>query len=190
MCKDIGLSETSRVKYSWEIAVPTSGDAMLTPFHLINHSTLYANSSSKLLDPMFFRSQFRVRCLAQPILPQGHLGIPLRSKPVEVSSSLAICNVHTNRLKSFVTKLSYINDTDLSHPDTVRVDIQIPHQDGMVPLISTFPIHNVKQLLTNKIYRAHHACSNLIGGTGFLADDLGKTIYKKPTKVKFINISL
>lgn len=40
--------------------------------------------------------------------------------------------------------------------------MQIPHQDGMLPLISTLPLHNLHFLLSESIYRHQHVCSNLV----------------------------
>ncbi|XP_071403699.1 extracellular matrix organizing protein FRAS1-like isoform X2 [Pithys albifrons albifrons] len=54
--------------------------------------------------------------------------------------------------------------TPLSGASTTRIHIlvQIPHQDGMLPLISTLPLHNLHFLLSESIYRHHHVCSNLV----------------------------
>lgn len=40
--------------------------------------------------------------------------------------------------------------------------MQIPHQDGMLPLVSTMPLHNLHFLLSESIYRHQHVCSNLV----------------------------
>lgn len=40
--------------------------------------------------------------------------------------------------------------------------MQIPHQDGMLPLVSTMPLHNLHFLLSESIYRHQHICSNLV----------------------------
>lgn len=40
--------------------------------------------------------------------------------------------------------------------------MQIPHQDGMLPLVSTMPLHNLHFLLSESIYRQQHICSNLV----------------------------
>lgn len=43
----------------------------------------------------------------------------------------------------------------------IHISVQIPHQDGMLPLISTLPLHNLHFLLSESIYRHQHVCSNL-----------------------------
>lgn len=35
-------------------------------------------------------------------------------------------------------------------------------QDGLLPLISTYPLHNIEYLLMQNIYRQQHVCSNLL----------------------------
>lgn len=44
----------------------------------------------------------------------------------------------------------------------IHISVQIPHQDGMLPLISTLPLHNLHFLLSESIYRHQHVCSNLV----------------------------
>ena len=45
---------------------------------------------------------------------------------------------------------------------SIHISVQIPHQDGMLPLISTLPLHNLHLLLSESIYRQQHVCSNLL----------------------------
>ncbi|XP_071437042.1 extracellular matrix organizing protein FRAS1-like isoform X2 [Pithys albifrons albifrons] len=44
----------------------------------------------------------------------------------------------------------------------IHILVQIPHQDGMLPLISTLPLHNLHFLLCESIYKHQHVCSNLV----------------------------
>lgn len=44
----------------------------------------------------------------------------------------------------------------------IHISVQIPHQDGMLPLVSTLPLHNLHFLLSESIYRQQHVCSNLV----------------------------
>lgn len=45
---------------------------------------------------------------------------------------------------------------------SIHISVQIPHQDGMLPLVSTMPLHNLHFLLSESIYRQQHVCSNLV----------------------------
>ena len=178
LCLQAGLNSSSFMKYSWEVAVPGDGDGLLTPFHPLADNTLFASPHTKILDSMFFARHFRVRCVAQPIREEGQLGVPLRSKPVTIGNYNGICQTpvssgHPGRFQSqsFVANLVYVNSSNTKHPNTVKVEVSIPHQDGMIPLVSTLPLHNLKYLLTQELYRAHHLCSNLYDFGGFIRND-------------------
>lgn len=174
MCAEAGLNSTS-IQYFWEVAVPAEGDGSLTPFHSLADDTVFASPHSKVLDSMFFARHFWVRCIAQPVKSDGVFGIPLRSKATSVGTQNGICQTPLApgqpggfQSQSFIATLSYINSTDGNHPNTVKIYVEIPHQDGMVPLLSTLPIHNLRYLLTEQLYRVHHTCSNLDPVMGFL----------------------
>ncbi|XP_030877515.1 extracellular matrix protein FRAS1-like [Leptonychotes weddellii] len=62
---------------------------------------------------------------------------------------LAVSSVHLNTLSAHFCL-------------RIHISVQIPHQDGMLPLISTMPLHNLHFLLSESIYRHQHVCSNLI----------------------------
>lgn len=122
-----------------------------------------------VLDSIYFRPSFKVRCVAQPRHKNGNPGIPLKSQPVEISQSSGICNAaifsnspHSYGAQSFLAKLNYVGPDDPEHPNTIHISIKIPHQDGYLPLISTYPLHNLRFVLSEPVYRQQHLCSNLI----------------------------
>lgn len=186
LCKQNGFNRHSKLKYSWEVAVPEEGRNTITPFHTLTDSTLFGNSSSKVLDSMFFARQFRVRCAVQPILTDNYMGVPLSSKPVTISSSNPICTQPGIKMghqgQTFTAKLTYLNFTNEDNPNTIKIEVNIPHQDGMVPLLSTLPLHNVRYILTDSLYRAHHICSNLQMSSGFLSD--ANNIYSEQNEAR------
>ncbi|XP_063885992.1 extracellular matrix organizing protein FRAS1-like isoform X2 [Scylla paramamosain] len=174
MCAEAGINVSS-IQYSWEVAVPAEGGSGFTPFYSLSDDTNFANSHSKALESMFFARHFWVRCIATPTQGKGTHGIPLRSEAATIGSQNGVCEtVMAPGLagglqgQSFKASLTYINASEEHHPNTIKVHIEIPHQDGMVPLISTLPIHNVRYLLTEEVYRTHHRCSNLDAAGGFL----------------------
>ncbi|XP_074641130.1 extracellular matrix organizing protein FRAS1-like [Tubulanus polymorphus] len=73
--------------------------------------------------------------------------------------------------------MKYVEPNDAIHPNRIHIKIEIPHQDGMILLISTFPIHNMRLLLSDSIYQRQHTCSNFVDvggefrGDGFIDDD-------------------
>ncbi|GFR80624.1 extracellular matrix protein FRAS1-like [Elysia marginata] len=130
---------------------------------------------------------------AQPLQENGHPGVPLRSLPVTVGHSNPICkavsttgkipNNLSYQAQSFLASLEYVKPAkaDTEHSNMVHISVQIPHQDGMLPLVSTMPLHNLRLLLSEPIYRQQHVCSNLITAReraplmldhGFLEDSL------------------
>ena len=38
----------------------------------------------------------------------------------------------------------------------------------MIPILSTYPLHTIRYVLSEPVYRSHHQCSNLHPGFGFL----------------------
>lgn len=56
----------------------------------------------------------------------------------------------------------HLNTTSALFSLRIHISVQIPHQDGMLPLISTMPLHNLHFLLSESIYRHQHVCSNLV----------------------------
>lgn len=95
-------------------------------------------------------------------------GVPIRSASVSVHSR-GICSnpgISTTYgsigAQSFTAKLDYIApDTDSPKANTIHITVEVPHQDGMIPLISTMPIYNIQHLLTQTTFAKQHVCSNL-----------------------------
>ncbi|CAB1322442.1 unnamed protein product [Coregonus sp. 'balchen'] len=49
--------------------------------------------------------------------------------------------------QSFIATLKYLDVKHKEHPNRIHISVQIPHQDGMLPLVSTMPLHNLHFLL-------------------------------------------
>lgn len=174
MCAETGI-DISSIQYSWEVAVPAEGGSGFTPFYPLSDDTTFASSHGKVLESLFFARHFWVRCIATPTQGKGTHGVPLRSEAITIGSQNGVCQGMMTpgfagglQGQSFKASLTYINATAEHHPNTIKVHIEIPHQDGMVPLISTLPLHNVRYLLTEEVYRTHHRCSNFNAAGGFL----------------------
>ena len=168
ICKKEKINDRHQFTYGWEIAVPEEGDGGLSPFTKLSLSTVFGNTSSRVLDSMFFSSHFRIRCSMTPKTKRGQR--EFKSSPITISSSNSICKQTGSSLhgQNFRAKLSYMNESDADHPNSIHITMEIPHSDGMVPLISTLPLHNVQYLLTDKLYRAQYLCSNLLSTSALL----------------------
>ncbi|XP_053260348.1 extracellular matrix organizing protein FRAS1 [Podarcis raffonei] len=167
-CGDAGINQSS-IQFSWEVATPTDGNGARSPFETITDNTPFTSVNHMVLDSIYFSRRFHIRCVAKAVDKVGHAGTPLRSNIVTIGTDSAIC--HTPivagtargfQAQSFVATLKYLDVKHKEHPNRIHISVQIPHQDGMLPLISTMPLHNLHFLLSESIYRHQHVCSNLV----------------------------
>ena len=168
LCAESGINQTA-MQYHWEVAMPRDGDGAQALFETVTDNTLFTQVNTHVLDSIYFRSKFQLRCVAQPLHENGNLGVPLRSKSVTIGVDNGICQspVVSGRSRgfhaqSFKAKSEYVAAHDQEHPNRIHINVQIPHRDGMLPLLSTFPLHNTRFLLTEPVYRQQHVCSNMI----------------------------
>ncbi|XP_067933161.1 extracellular matrix organizing protein FRAS1-like [Watersipora subatra] len=159
---------SSAMNYGWELSYPVQVGSKISAYLRVSQDTSFSRVDSMLLETFYFRSGFNVRCIATPLHPNGQTGMPIRSASVSVHSkgvctNPAISSGHGSMgAQSFVAKLDYIEDTTGDQDgNTVHMTVEIPHQDGMLPIISTLPIYNVDYLLTQSTFTKQHVCSNL-----------------------------
>ena len=95
-------------------------------------------------------------------------GVPIRSAGVNVHSKGECSNpVIPNTpgalsAQSFIANLEYVKSSDNDdQSNKIHISVEIPHQDGMLPLISTLPIYNIDYLLSQPSFTKQHVCSNL-----------------------------
>ncbi len=193
MCEDAGINQ-SAIQYRWQVAMPLDEQASRLPFETINDLTPFTDPASRVLDSIYFRPHFQLRCVAQPIHSNGNIGTPLKSRPVAVSSENGVCSNPVNagnqnhfNGQSFVTKLRYLEPTDEHHPNTIHISVRVPHQDGMLPLISTQPIHNLRYLLAEPIYRQQHSCSNFVHPPAHTADSNADSFHEQISSCGFLD---
>ncbi|XP_070250414.1 extracellular matrix organizing protein FRAS1 [Myotis yumanensis] len=167
-CSEAGINQTS-VQFSWEVAAPTDGNGARSPFETITDNTPFTSVNHMVLDSIYFSRRFHVRCVAKAVDKVGHVGTPLRSNIVTIGTDSAICHTPVVagtargfQAQSFIATLKYLDVKHKEHPNRIHISVQIPHQDGMLPLISTMPLHNLHFLLSESIYRHQHICSNLV----------------------------
>ncbi|KAM7021681.1 LOW QUALITY PROTEIN: extracellular matrix organizing protein FRAS1 [Passerculus sandwichensis] len=183
-CAEAGINQSS-IQFSWEVAAPTDGNGARSPFETITDNTPFTSVNHRVLDSIYFSRRFHVRCVAKAVDRAGHVGTPLRSSAVTIGTDSAICHTPVVagtargfQAQSFIATLKYLDVKHKEHPNRIHISVQIPHQDGMLPLISTLPLHNLHFLLSESIYRHQHVCSNLvtardlrgISEAGFLAE--------------------
>ncbi|XP_067131538.1 extracellular matrix organizing protein FRAS1-like isoform X3 [Centruroides vittatus] len=172
LCKKSGINEAD-IYFSWEASIPTEVDGFHSRFETIRDSTPFTSVHHKILDTIYFGPKFMIRCIAQPLSSEGSYGIALKSNVAKIGSQNGICKLKS---QSFKATLQYLNSSNIQHPNRLHIHIEIPHQDGMLPLISTYPLHNVNYLLTESIYRQQHLCSNLVVSSK-IKSETGETNY-------------
>ncbi|XP_077157208.1 extracellular matrix organizing protein FRAS1 isoform X3 [Paroedura picta] len=167
-CGEAGINQSS-IQFSWEVATPTDGNGARSPFETITDNTPFTSVNHMVLDSIYFSRRFHVRCVAKAVDKVGHAGTPLRSNVVTIGTDSAICHTPVVagtargfQAQSFIATLKYLDVKHKEHPNRIHISVQIPHQDGMLPLISTMPLHNLHFLLSESIYRHQHVCSNLV----------------------------
>ncbi|KAJ8339232.1 hypothetical protein SKAU_G00360180 [Synaphobranchus kaupii] len=183
-CEGAAINQSS-VRFGWEVAAPTDTSGARSPFEMLTDNTPFTSVNHMVLDSIYFSRRFRVRCVAQAPDKAGHLGTPLRSNSITIGSEGSICHtpiaMGTTRgfqAQSFIATLKYLDVKHKEHPNRIHISVHIPHQDGMLPLVSTMPLQNLHFLLSESAYRQQHICSNLvtlkdlqgISETGFLDD--------------------
>ncbi|XP_061586644.1 extracellular matrix protein FRAS1 isoform X2 [Cololabis saira] len=167
-CEEAGINQT-QVHFSWEVAAPTDTNGARSPFETVTDTTPYTRVNHMVLDSIYFSRRFHVRCVAQARDKSGHLGTPLRSNIATIGTEGSICHTPVTtgtargfQAQSFIATLKYLDVKHKEHPNRIHISVQIPHQDGMLPLVSTMPLHNLHFLLSESIYRQQHVCSNLV----------------------------
>nr|XP_026692904.1 extracellular matrix protein FRAS1 isoform X2 [Ciona intestinalis] len=169
LCEEAAIN-SSAIKFSWEVAMPTEQEGGSPPFETVTDSTPFTSVNTKVLDSIYFGRRFHIRCVAQAVDDVTHTGgTPLRSNVVTIATDSGLCHnpivagsERGFQAQSFIANLRYLPPTDEEHPNTIHVSVKIPHQDGRLPLISTMPISNLRLLLSRSIDRQQHVCSNLM----------------------------
>ncbi|KAL0979868.1 hypothetical protein UPYG_G00190880 [Umbra pygmaea] len=168
LCEEAGINQSS-IHFSWEVAAPTDTNGARSPFETVTDTTPYTGVNHMVLDSIYFSRRFHVRCVAQAREKAGHLGTPLRSNIATIGTEGSICHTPVTtgtargfQAQSFIATLKYLDVKHKEHPNRIHISVQIPHQDGMLPLVSTMPLHNLHFLLSESVYRQQHICSNLV----------------------------
>uniref|UniRef100_A0A3Q3IUW6 VWFC domain-containing protein n=1 Tax=Monopterus albus TaxID=43700 RepID=A0A3Q3IUW6_MONAL len=163
-CEEAGINQT-KVHFSWEVAAPTDTSGARSPFETVTDTTPY--TSINHMTQLFFSFLSFSKEIARD--KAGHLGTPLRSNIATIGTEGSICHTPVTtgtargfQAQSFIATLKYLDVKHKEHPNRIHISVQIPHQDGMLPLVSTMPLHNLHFLLSESIYRQQHVCSNLV----------------------------
>ena len=78
-------------------------------------------------------------------------------------NSLPLVQKNTFFEQSVFARAEYISEeSSTEYKNRVKISINIAYRDGVIPLISTSPLHNCRIALTDQQYNKAHICSNFI----------------------------
>jgi hypothetical protein len=160
-------------KYTWEIAEPEMGSGVRHDFETVTSGTPFTRVDEKLLDSVYLRDGSIVRCVAQAFGAGGVAGALTMSSENVVTNELEICrtkNRFATGAESFTSSIEYVEGAS---GNLMKIKVQMPHRDGMLPVISTNEIGSLESTL-GAAHGAHqHPCSNLQLGQMLLQSEGG-----------------
>ncbi|KAM6987161.1 FRAS1-related extracellular matrix protein 2a [Aplochiton taeniatus] len=153
-------------RYRWLTSAPTGPDGVTSPMREAHFHTFFTSSKLLSLDSVYFQAGSRVQCAARAVNSNGDEGLELSSPIITVSMEEGMCQPRkagTVGAEPFSAKLRYTGADDLKHPNLVKLTVNMPHIDGMLPAISTRPLMNFDLTLSPDGSRVgNHRCSNLL----------------------------
>ena len=162
-------------------------------YSCITDRTPFTSATVQVLDSIYFAPNTIIRCSVDSGTAMASV-----SAEVTISREGACANPRTpetkGHQKSLQTDIQYNPPESAQYPNTINIQVTIPHRDGILPIISTFPIHNMKLLLNDQVYRSQHVCSNIVanqnaGCRGFLDTTDVNSIYPSQTPLLDANVS-
>ncbi|KAL1023755.1 hypothetical protein UPYG_G00045680 [Umbra pygmaea] len=167
-------------QYRWLVSAPSGPDGVTSPMREVDTNTFFTNTKSVTLDSIYFQAGSRVQCAARAYNANGDAGLELSSPIVVVSTEEGLCQPRipgTVGAEPFSAKIRYTGPDDPDFPNLIKLTVNMPHMDGMLPVISTRPLSNFELTLSPDGTRVgNHRCSNLLDfneiqtGHGFITD--------------------
>ena len=118
------------------------------------------------MDGIYLIPGSQVRCVARAVSDRGELGLESTSAQVNVSSKVGLCTSrddHRMGSQEIEASISFMGATGDQYSNKVHIKVVLPHTDGLIPLISTKRLINVKRIMRPGVLRvAKHKCSNLL----------------------------
>ncbi|XP_077574702.1 FRAS1-related extracellular matrix protein 3 [Stigmatopora nigra] len=179
ICSAENINDTL-THYRWLVSAPTGSDGVTSPMREVDTNTFFTNTKSITLDSIYFQAGSRVQCAARAFTSNGDAGLELSSAIVVISRQEGMCQPRiqgTVGAEPFSAKIRYTGPDDPDFPNLIKLTINMPHMDGMLPVISTRPLSNFELTLSPDGTRVgNHRCSNLLDfneiqtGHGFITD--------------------
>ncbi|XP_032398648.1 FRAS1-related extracellular matrix protein 3 [Etheostoma spectabile] len=179
ICSAENINDTL-TQYRWLVSAPTGSDGVTSPMREVDTNTFFTNTKSITLDSIYFQTGSRVQCAARAFNANGDAGLELSSPIAVISKEEGMCQPRipgTVGAEPFSAKIRYTGPDDPDFPNLMKLTVNMPHMDGMLPVISTRPLSNFELTLSPDGTRVgNHRCSNLLDfneiqtGHGFITD--------------------
>ncbi|KAM8843174.1 FRAS1-related extracellular matrix protein 3 [Synchiropus picturatus] len=179
ICTAENINDTL-TQYRWSVSAPTGSDGVTSPMREVDTNTFFTNTKSITLDSIYFQAGSRIQCAARAFNANGDAGLELSSPIVIISKEEGMCQPRipgTVGAEPFSAKIRYTGPDDPDFPNLIKLTVNMPHMDGMLPVISTRPLSNFELTLSPDGTRVgNHRCSNLLDfneiqtGHGFITD--------------------
>ncbi|KAM4603610.1 FRAS1-related extracellular matrix protein 3 [Polymixia lowei] len=179
ICSAENINDTL-TQYRWLVSAPTGSDGVTSPMREVDTNTFFTNTKSVTLDSIYFQAGSRIQCAARAFNANGDAGLELSSAIVVISKEEGMCQPRipgTVGAEPFSAKIRYTGPDDPDFPNLIKLTVNMPHMDGMLPVISTRPLSNFELTLSPDGTRVgNHRCSNLLDfneiqtGHGFITD--------------------
>ncbi|GAB1604772.1 hypothetical protein Ahia01_000758700 [Argonauta hians] len=165
LCEKEGINDTL-TRFRWRVSAPRDHDNSPSGLSNVEANTFFTSTKGITLDSIYFGPGSEVQCGARAVNVDGDPGLELLSFPTTISLGKGLCkSQNTNSLdfEPFSAKLRYIGSQDSNYANKVQITVTIPHQDGMLPAISTRHLSNFELILSPDGTRiGQHRCSNLL----------------------------
>uniref|UniRef100_A0A3P9JJ23 Fras1 related extracellular matrix 3 n=1 Tax=Oryzias latipes TaxID=8090 RepID=A0A3P9JJ23_ORYLA len=165
ICSAENINDTL-TQYRWLVSAPTGPDGVTSPMREVDTNTFFTNTKSITLDSIYFQAGSRVQCAARAFNTNGDAGLELSSSIVIISTEEGMCQPRipgTVGAEPFSAKIRYTGPDDADFPNLIKLNVNMPHMDGMLPVISTRPLSNFELTLSPDGTRVgNHRCSNLL----------------------------
>uniref|UniRef100_A0A8C5BJV7 FRAS1 related extracellular matrix 2b n=1 Tax=Gadus morhua TaxID=8049 RepID=A0A8C5BJV7_GADMO len=165
ICASENINDTL-TRYRWLVSAPAGPGGVTGPLCEVDFDTFFSSSKRITLDSVYFQAGSRVQCAARAVNGDGDLGLELSSSPVSISLEEGMCQprvVGSVGAEPFSAKLRYTGANDVDHPNLIKLTVNMPHIDGMLPVVSTRALSNFELTLSPDGTRVgNHRCSNLL----------------------------
>ncbi|KAL4230245.1 FRAS1-related extracellular matrix protein 2 [Mactra antiquata] len=184
ICRDEGIDDT-QTKFRWRVGSPRDESGVYGYIRDLETNTVFTKARFITLDSIYFTRGSQVQCYARAVNSAGEPGM-------EVGSSIIIVDEHgmcpprrpdAVGAEPFTAKVHYTGADDTNHPNKIKLSIQAPHTDGVLPIISTRRLSNFWLALSADAFRNEHPCSNLLDvhelatDEGFITNETKKALY-------------